>query len=966
MKKLLLLVSILALGIPFVASAQMTTTQGGTGLSTYAAGDMIYSASLNPIRFTKLNIGSNGTCLTSNGSIPVWGPCSSGGAGSGTISTSTNPTIGQLAYWTSANTIGSIATSSLNLTVFSFLSPNISQWTNNAGYLTAAITSLNGLTNATQLFATSTNNGGFGFVSSGSTHTLNLPIASATNLLGLLSNTDWSTFNGKQAAGNYITALTGDVTASGPGSSATTLATVNSNVGAFTNANITVNAKGLITAASNGTAGGGTGNVSTSTNETAGTIAYWTSNSATPALLGKVATSTLSVGTGILSSGTLSSQIGGTNSSLSVDQSFSPTWTGAHIFNNITRSTTTQATTTSLAIAGITGSTQCLHVNTNGTVSGTGSDCGSGSGAVSSVSNADGTLTISPTTGAVVASLALGHANIWTGSQMLLASTTIGQGTSSTGLTVNGTATTTNLQIGLGTGALIGTNIQGVNNQNGAAGFAVHNSSAVTETGLFAGANGDGSVGSTSNNPFNIIANNTKYVTLLANGNLNVGSTTGGYAKLTVWGNGTGTGRTFSVVNSASTTLFGVLDNGNTGINLPNGSNSNFNLEVYGSASTTNATTSTFGITKLATPAGSFLAVNAQGTVIATTTPSGGTGSPGGSNGQIQFNNSSAFGGLTNSFYNSSFGTLGFGTTTPQWLLQLASSTAPQLALSDGIAADKHWVFRNNAANLQISYADPSTFVVNTTPAILADSSTNKVTVGGDFVTGGTANKYWQLSSTGGIANTSPGNAGGANVTYQFTNSNGGVTDAGNYTQDYLGTNSTITGNTSTQFTDIASVPNFNPSANITSLGRLVGIGERGVFGNGTAQYNATRPAVGIMASTTVNFPSASTGAYVGLLVDSNQISVSSTAKNYIAQLGVGGVNKMVIDNSGNVGIGTSSPFSILHVTSGASATTTVSIGSIGLTTSKGCVNMNRSDGGPGSFYLNSSGALVSEPNYCR
>lgn len=81
---------------------------------------------------------------------------------------------------------------------------------------------------------------------------LTLEPADATHSGGL-STTDWNTFNGKQAAGNYITALTGDVTASGPGSAAATLATVNSNVGSFTNANITVNAKGLITAAANGT-----------------------------------------------------------------------------------------------------------------------------------------------------------------------------------------------------------------------------------------------------------------------------------------------------------------------------------------------------------------------------------------------------------------------------------------------------------------------------------------------------------------------------------------------------------------------------------------------------------------------------------------------------------------------------------------------------------------------------------------
>jgi len=47
---------------------------------------------------------------------------------------------------------------------------------------------------------------------------------STTSTDGYLSSTDWNIFNNKQASGNYITALTGDVTASGPGSVASTIA----------------------------------------------------------------------------------------------------------------------------------------------------------------------------------------------------------------------------------------------------------------------------------------------------------------------------------------------------------------------------------------------------------------------------------------------------------------------------------------------------------------------------------------------------------------------------------------------------------------------------------------------------------------------------------------------------------------------------------------------------------------------
>jgi len=58
------------------------------------------------------------------------------------------------------------------------------------------LTALNGLTTQVQSFATGTSGTDFGISSAISTHTFNLPTASATNR-GALSTTDWSTFNGK-------------------------------------------------------------------------------------------------------------------------------------------------------------------------------------------------------------------------------------------------------------------------------------------------------------------------------------------------------------------------------------------------------------------------------------------------------------------------------------------------------------------------------------------------------------------------------------------------------------------------------------------------------------------------------------------------------------------------------------------------------------------------------------------------
>lgn len=90
------------------------------------------------------------------------------------------------------------------------------------------------------------------------------PLSTATTTeLGYVHNVTSSIqtqLNAKLSANQTIT-LSGDFSGSGATAITGTLANVNSNVGSFTNASVTVNAKGLVTAASSGAAaiGGSTG-----------------------------------------------------------------------------------------------------------------------------------------------------------------------------------------------------------------------------------------------------------------------------------------------------------------------------------------------------------------------------------------------------------------------------------------------------------------------------------------------------------------------------------------------------------------------------------------------------------------------------------------------------------------------------------------------------------------------------------
>lgn len=121
------------------------------------------------------------------------------------------------------------------------------------GYLSSSSQTIGGVKNfSANIFAANlsgTNSGDVtigtasGLSLTGSSQILNLALSTSSNA-GALSAADWTTFNAKQDAGNYITALTGDVSASGPGSAT---ATVNS-IGGVTSTDVANTVTGVASA----------------------------------------------------------------------------------------------------------------------------------------------------------------------------------------------------------------------------------------------------------------------------------------------------------------------------------------------------------------------------------------------------------------------------------------------------------------------------------------------------------------------------------------------------------------------------------------------------------------------------------------------------------------------------------------------------------------------------------------------
>ena len=336
--------------------------------------------------------------------------------------------------------------------------------------------------------------------------------------------------------------------------------------------------------------------------------------------------------------------------------------------------------------------TGCLTGNGTGAITGSGT-CNTSNATVSSIATTypvtGGTIT---TTGTIALAFGTTTSNTWAGTQTFGTIANTGGYTQSgtTANTFTGTPTFSNAtysalftggNVGIGTTEpaveldVVGDlRIQGNDGWNGDGDLAIMRfGNQLDDNGVF-GAYGTRAMGfsvykSGANGPLG--ADSYEAMSILStSGNVGIGTTTP-YAKLSIGG------------------------------------------DVVVGAATAGGTLGDLYLPKLGTAAGTFLAVDNVGKVIATTTPSG--GSPGGSNGQIQFNDSSSFGGFVSSFIDKLKGTFGLGTTTPRWLLQLATSTAPQLTLTDNTPGNEtHWSFWNKGGNLFFSTSSPTTFATST------------------------------------------------------------------------------------------------------------------------------------------------------------------------------------------------------------------------------------------------------------
>lgn len=188
--------------------------------------------------------------------------------------------------------------------------------------------------------------------------------------------------SGSSITASQMPAFTGDITTSA-GAVATTLATVNSNVGSFTNANVTVNGKGQVTAASSGT------DPVTSITGTANEITVTGTTTPSLSLPSALTFTGKTITGGTFASGALNGTVGATtpstgafttlaNSGAGTNTNSSAASTPAQLYNGVIYTGGTATTTFPHVLIQPSGATASTTWSTSGTGLGINLDVGAG------------------------------------------------------------------------------------------------------------------------------------------------------------------------------------------------------------------------------------------------------------------------------------------------------------------------------------------------------------------------------------------------------------------------------------------------------------------------------------------------------------------------------------------------------------------------------------------------------------